>query len=348
MNEIYEIVGVIHVHSTYSDGTWDIDRIARTADEVGLDFILFSDHFTLKPKKDGVEGLYGNTLALAGYETSDFRDRNHYLIFQLDDVVPGIYAEEYVMETARRNGIGIIAHPMEKRDSLEDYPPYPWTAWEADRYIGIEIWNQLSEWMEGLTSKNKIFRFIHPLKTTVAPPTELLEKWDDAAQSRRVVGIAGIDAHSFIVKFLKLFKVRIFHYKVTFKSLRNHILLPQPFPRSEFKRAESLIYEGIREARLFFSNARFGDARGFRFNAVSEGQSVTMGGALKGPAAVFEVESPLDCEISLIHNGNRVASSASRHLEYRTSTPGVYRVEAKRRGRVWVFTNHIYYNLPIE
>ncbi len=344
MDDLHEIVGVIHVHSTYSDGTWDIPRIARTADEVGLDFLLFTDHHTMKPKQDGLEGFYGRTLALVGYETSDLEDTNHFLIFQLDEVVPGIYAEEYTQETARTDGLGIIAHPMEKRDLLEDYPPYPWTDWGIDHYHGIEIWNQLSEWMESLTPSNKFFQFLHPLKTTVAPPPELLKKWDEAASRRRIVGIAGTDSHSFIVKVLGLVKVRIFHYKVTFKSLRNHIMLEEPFPRNDVKKAEAMVYAAIRGANVFFSNSRFGDARGFRFYAESNGRRASIGESLQGDEAVFRVEAPLECELNLLRDGERMETVSGHHLEFRTNSSGVYRVEARREGRAWVFTNHIYYN----
>lgn len=41
-----EYTGAIHMHSTFSDGTGEVPDIARFADEVGLDFILLTDHNT--------------------------------------------------------------------------------------------------------------------------------------------------------------------------------------------------------------------------------------------------------------------------------------------------------------
>jgi len=342
LDDIYEIIGASHIHSTYSDGTWDIKRISQTADELGLDFLLFSDHHTLKPKQEGLEGFYGGTLSLIGYETSDTDDLNHYLAFQLDDVVPGVYPREYVSEIARRNGLGFIAHPIEKRNILKDYPPYPWTAWDCEGYDGIEIWNQLSEWMEGLRPSNKFYRFIHPLHSTIAPPPELLTKWDELAKESRVIGIAGIDAHSFEVKTLGLFKVKIFHYKVMLKSLRNHLLLREPFPRSDSAKAEELVFDAIRDARLFFSNHRRGDARGFRFRAVNESNTAIIGENIDAAQAIFIAESPLQAEITLIGNGKPLKTITGKRLEYRTDKPGAYRIEARRKKHAWVFTNHIY------
>jgi len=44
-----EYVGAIHIHSVYSDGTGNIEDIAQAAYETGLDFIMMTDHNTLKP-----------------------------------------------------------------------------------------------------------------------------------------------------------------------------------------------------------------------------------------------------------------------------------------------------------
>ena len=343
LSELYEITGSAHIHSTYSDGTWNIPEIAQTADDVGLDFLLFSDHQTLQPKKDGLEGYYGKTLALIGYETSDLKDINHYLIFQLNDVVKGLSPAEYVPEVARQNGLGFIAHPMEKRYKLVEYPPYPWNDWNAGDYDGIEIWNQLSEWMDGLTKWNKLYRFIHPLHSTNSPPREALEKWDQAALRRKIIGISGIDAHSFEVKILNLFKVKVFHYKVMLKSLRNHLLLKEPFPRDDFKKAEKLVFDTLRDARLFFSNHRRGDARGFRFWAESGGITVQMGESLNSRKAVFRVKSPQTTELSLFNSGKLILKTLGDYLECESDEPGVYRVEARRSGHPWIFSNHIYF-----
>jgi hypothetical protein len=309
---------------------------------VGLDFLLFSDHQTLAPKQAGYQGFYGKTAVLIGYETSDENDCSHYLVFQLDTVAPGLYAEEYVKEVKERGGLGIIAHPMEKRDALEDFPPYPWTAWHCDQFDGIEIWNQLSEWMDGLTKFNKLRKVLHPLGSTKAPPPELLSKWDELVSKRKVIGVAGIDAHSFEIPVLKIFKVRIFHYKVMMKSLRNHLLLTEPFPRNDFTQAEKAIFDTLRAGRLFFSNHRRGDAQGFRFYAESEHNIANIGDELSGSKIHFTAESPENAELILFKDGKVVVKTASKRLEYVTQEPGVYRVEAHRQGKAWLFSNHIF------
>ncbi|HBC46644.1 MAG TPA: histidinol-phosphatase, partial [candidate division Zixibacteria bacterium] len=57
--ELHEIVGVIHIHSDYSDGSKSIPEIARIGESAGLDFLMFSDHLTLAPLRDGLERYHG-------------------------------------------------------------------------------------------------------------------------------------------------------------------------------------------------------------------------------------------------------------------------------------------------
>ncbi len=40
-------------------------------------------------------------------------------------------------------------------------PSYPWTAWEAEGYDAIEIWNHMSAWMELLKRINVLKMIIH-------------------------------------------------------------------------------------------------------------------------------------------------------------------------------------------
>jgi len=51
MKPLYESVGALHLHSDFSDGALSITEIARIAEEADLDFLMFTDHNTLKPNK---------------------------------------------------------------------------------------------------------------------------------------------------------------------------------------------------------------------------------------------------------------------------------------------------------
>jgi hypothetical protein len=69
-----------------------------------------------------------------------------------------------------------------------------------------------------------------------------------------------------------------------------------------------------------------------------------MGDEVHGGAPVeFRVKSPIPADIVLLRNGLAEAAADGRELEFTADgTPGVYRVEAKVKGRPWLFTNHIY------
>ena len=76
---MHEYSGVLHIHSTYSDGTGSPDHIAQAANETGLDFLILTDHNTIQAKTDGYEKFYNNTLFIVGYELNDVYNKNHYL-----------------------------------------------------------------------------------------------------------------------------------------------------------------------------------------------------------------------------------------------------------------------------
>ena len=49
-----ELTGAIHMHSVFSDGSGEVEEIARYAEEVGLDYLILTDHNTLRALKEGM------------------------------------------------------------------------------------------------------------------------------------------------------------------------------------------------------------------------------------------------------------------------------------------------------
>ncbi|MCZ6701408.1 MAG: PHP domain-containing protein, partial [Ignavibacteria bacterium] len=139
---MFEYVGAIHMHSIYSDGSGEVPQIARFADEVGLDYIILTDHNTLRALDEGYENWYGNMLCLVGSELNDKENKNHYLAFGINKTYSTrISAKEYVRKVKEDGGIGFLAHPHEKRRHMKEHPPYPWVEWNTEDFDGIEIWN---------------------------------------------------------------------------------------------------------------------------------------------------------------------------------------------------------------
>ncbi len=343
----HESVGALHVHSNASDGTLAIPEIAAIAGSKELDFLMFSDHNTLEPKRRGLEGWYGGVLVLIGYEINDVDDRNHYLAFRLDREVAGADdARRYVRAVKRAGGFGIIAHPAEKRSFSDAYPPYPWTAWDAVGFDGIEIWNQLSEWMEGVTRRNIAWRIMHPLRSIRFPVWGTLSRWDRLNRGRRVVGVGGIDVHAFRYKVFGLVPVEIYPYKVQFMSLRTHVLTPVPLKtpdgKKKFAEAERRVYEALGAGRAFIVNASLGDGRGFRFWCRRGCRAYPMGSRIAFERGLsLNVQSPCCGKIRMLLDGRVVSETFGERLDFTCRQAGVYRVEVFRKKRGWIYSNPI-------
>lgn len=341
VNDWYVYSGAVHVHTTESDGTKTLEEVVGIGRDAGLDFIMFCDHMTLSNRDCDREGYYGGTLVTVGYEHNDPADHHHYLLFESPGVYPpDMSASEYVAAGASDGALGIIAHPDEIRTALEDHPAYPWTNWSVDGFVGIELWNQMSEWMEKLTRFNKLVMSFSPRKSMLGPTDRILKKWDELNLRRKVVGLAGVDAHAFPIKVGPL-TVEIFPYKVHFRCLRSHILMHEKMS-PDFQTARTQLYDALRDCRLFFSNMRWGRADEFEFYAQRGKEKVISGGNLSSPDdASLTVRLPSRAQIKLIHNGKEILSTNADALQYTDLQPGIYRVEAWKKGRGWIFSNHI-------
>jgi hypothetical protein len=342
---MFEYAGALHMHSSFSDGSGEVKDIVKYAGEVGLEFIILTDHNTLRALKEGYEGWYDKTLLLVGYEINDKENKNHYLAFNVNNTYSTrMSAAEYVKKIKEDGGIGFIAHPHEKRTHMKEHPPYPWVDWSVNDFTGIEIWNHMSEWMENLTEQNKYQSFLHPLKTIVAPQKVTLEKWDELSLERKVVGIGGIDAHAHKYNLLGFLEVEIFPYKVLFKSIRTHILSEKEIiPGESFEDAKNIVYDALSSGSCFIANDYHSDSRGFRFYADCEHRIYNMGESIPAGSKIkLHVLVPvLNADIRLLHNGQQLESVNNNEAEFIVKDNGVYRVEVYLNGKAWIYSNHI-------
>ncbi len=336
--------GIIHVHSVFSDGTRPIPEIAQIANELDVDFLLITDHNTLRGRREGFEGWYGKLLVGIGNEVNDAQDKNHYLVFDVDEELgPHLKAEDYVERVWRAGGLGIIAHPDETRQHIARYRPYPWTLWNSEHFHGIEIWNQMSEWMEGLTHFNKLWRIWHPRRSIISPKPQTLKRWDQLNLKRKVVGVGGVDAHGYLHQLWGPFSIRVFRYKVSFRTIRTHVLTTEPiYPGEAHEQALKKLYQAIKEARCFISHVYLGDASTFSFRARNTKGQATIGETLAFETNTnFVVSLPKRAEIRLIYNGVPIGQQSGEKLVFTAPGPGIYRVEVTLGGRPWIFSNHI-------
>lgn len=357
---MYEYSGSLHIHSTYSDGTGSPEHIAQCANEAGLDFLILTDHNSIQAKTDGYERWFDNSMFIVGYEVNDIHNKNHYLVFGLDELVGTfkvldngelgckLSATEYIDEIKRKGGVGFIAHPFEKRSSFPEHPPYPWTEWGSTAFDGIEIWNHMSEWVEELNESNKIQRFIHPLKSIISPCKDAVKKWDDLNLVRKVTAIGSVDAHAHKMNLLGFYNVEVFPYKVLFKSIRTHVLLNEEIIKGDsnnFTKYKINIIDALKQGRSFITNYNNGDAKGFRFFANYEGNNYQMGDEInlniKNKKVTLNYLVPKECNVKVVRNGEYIHQSKGFGGIWDVFEEGCYRIECWVDDRAWIFSNHI-------
>ncbi|MFH1213001.1 MAG: PHP domain-containing protein [Candidatus Neomarinimicrobiota bacterium] len=343
MKEFNEYIGCIHVHTVYSDGSGTFPEIIRAAEDAGLDYLMVSDHQTLRGRAEGYTKWHDDLFVSVGYEIQDSDDKHHYLVFGLDEILPETYShQEYIKAVHDLGILGIAAHPLEQREknSLPGFPAITWSSLDYPEIEVVEIWNMMSHWLEATTIKNKYWNVLHPRSFSTSPAENLLEWWDKANLTRKVVGIGSVDVHATKVKVLGIFSKAIFDYKIMFKSIRTHILSDLDIKNLNTKETESELCKSIKSGRCFISNFRRGDARGFRFYILSGPTELQMGDTGGFSSGILIDCLPRKAFCKVFRDGEIYHSEITDHLEIDVPE-GIYRVEVERGQRGWIYSNHI-------
>ncbi len=104
-------------------------------------------------------------------------------------------ARDVVDDISRFGGFAIAAHPASAKPELR------WTDWSVP-VGGLEWLNGDSEWRDESAFALTRALFAYParspesLATLLDQPEELMERWDALSARRRVVAVAGADAHA--------------------------------------------------------------------------------------------------------------------------------------------------------
>ena len=345
MKKLFEYTGCIHGHSIYSDGSGNYPEIIAYARECDLDFLMMSDHMTLRGKQEGYEGWHGDLFLNIGYEIQDPEDQHHYLAFGINEVLPKtLEHQQYIKEVENRDALGIAAHPFEERDaknSLPGFPPISWTTLDYPEIRVVELWNMMSHWMEETTLRNKYWNAMRPRSFATFPKKNLLRWWDSANLKRKVTAVGSVDVHSTKVRVFGIFTKAIFHYKIMFKSIRTYLLTDRELtPENSLQENNQIIFDTIKTGRCYIANIKRGDAAGFRFWFEKDGKKYEMGDQISGEKALLRAELPLSGFIKIIRNGKVCHVEETDNLS-KEVPPGIYRLEVERKNRGWIYTNHI-------
>ncbi|MTI85046.1 MAG: hypothetical protein FH756_14410 [Firmicutes bacterium] len=345
MPEYHDYAGVIHIHSTYSDGLKDLPEIIKAANEAGCAYMILTDHDTLKVLSS--EGWYGNTLFLAGEEITVGEGQGHYLAMGLtSEVTPHNSPQETIDDVISQGGIGFIAHPFydQTRRWIFGLTPVTWQDWNVNGFTGIEIWNYSKDWIENFGSLfSYLWGVICPDCFIDGPLTEALKKWDELLCYQKVTGIGSVDAHGYF-----------YPYKRMFKTLRTHVLLNEnlSFQSSFFENDKNMIYKSLEKGNCYFSYDYLASAGSFMYSADNGRRQVIMGDELSiGAGVSLKISSPQPGLLRIIKNNKLTASAAGTNTLVKTVTePGAYRAEVflnipkcfKEIYRPWIYSNPIY------
>jgi hypothetical protein len=337
---------VVHLHSTYSDGTGTVPEIAAAARRAGADVVLLTDHDTLEAKGRGEEGWYGDdVLVLVGTEVSPARG-NHLLVFDVEREVPHAGRDAAAVARAVRDagGLGFAAHPFSRGSDrfkrVGDGMPYD--ALDSDALHGIELWSFVTDTAEALGGIPELIRFlVAPGRALVGPPPGNLAAWDELCRTRRVVAIGGLDAHQFGKRVGPFVPVRVMAYHRSFRYVRTQVLCEEA-PTGELEHDRAQVYDALRAGRCYIAVHALGPAAGFRFEA----DDVPMGGEAPAGRRTLRASTPRPAKLRLLRNGREIAGGLADSLEQEVEEPGAYRVEALLRAhgreRTWILSNPIY------
>ena len=326
----HDYVGVIHIHTKYSDGAGTFEEIARIANSQHLDYLVVTDHNTLKPLRDGKQGWHGMTLVLVGMEIST--RGGHYVAMNVTEEInrDKLDTQQIIDEVNRQGGLGFIAHPYFKKRR--------WTDWSVHGMAGIEAYNVAHDTLDENKMRLVMWTFGMPVEPFYASildrPYDPLNKWDQMiARHGRLTGIGSSDAHEVRVMGLKFAP-----YEIMFQLIRTHVLLPTD------TLTDQGVYQALRDGHAYFAIELFTPAKGFFFAAQQEDRIVgIMGDEIPWvPGLHLAVTLPAPAQLTLMRDGQPVATITTQRWTVPVETPGTYRVEATRHDKPWIFSNPIY------
>lgn len=327
---------MLHVHSTHSDGSGTVAEILAAAQGAEVDFLVLTDHNTVRGRGEGLEGWQGSVLLIVGEEIST--RSGHCLAVGIPGSIPRHRpTEEVIADIGSHGGLSFIAHPhgvykpfLRKRD-------HSWKDWGVDAFTGLEIWSYMFDWAQQFRSRRWSECLANPDGILLGPDPKTLSRWDEAGRRRRVVGIGGVDAHA---RRYRVINRVIFPYHDLFRKVRTHVLAARPLTGDSGSDTASIL-DAIRAGRCFASFDLLASGTGFRFSSPEAGLSMGGEAPFSGEVGLL-VESPRAASLRLIRDGLFHREAEGTHHVFRTAGPGVYRVEARLEGRPWIFSNPIY------
>lgn len=335
--------GVIHVHTTLSDGGGTPQEVIAAAKATGTRFLVITDHNNLDAKP--FEGNRDGVLVIVGTEVST--NAGHVLGLGIDDPVyrfPGDVVD--ALEDIRDlGGVAYAAHPLSPRAD------FVWSGWDLHGWRGMElvngdsVWRAAGWWRLARTLLSYRVNPRYALLTSLTPADDTLARFDEVLGQRDMVGIAGADAHS-RVPIRKNWALRFPSYESLFGLIRNYVLLAAPLS-GDAAADRRQVLDALAAGRSYIAVDAMAPGDAFAFDVTDGLRSWTMGDTVP-PSTGLRVRVggafPAGARVRVLRDGKVLAESHDNPLVVPAETAGVYRSEIRLAGWSvpWIISNPIY------
>jgi hypothetical protein len=350
----YEYVGNLHMHTPYSDGHVTHQGVALAALRAGLDFVVTTDHNVWIKGLDGYRTMGDRkVLLLVGEEIHDQTrepQKNHMLVYETNRELSqhAQDPQKLLDHVNKAGGLAFIAHPTDPEAPAFNEADLSWNDWEVDGYVGLELWNFMSEFKGLLTSYLKALYYAYnPDRIATGPYAETLARWDSLlASGKKVVAIGGADAHAFPVRSGPLRRT-LFPYEYHFRTVNTHVLTEEPLT-GNVENDRARIFLAIRKGNCFVGYDLPASTKGFRFVGMGDDGKASMGDNLRSRFGItLQAKLPQRANLRLLRDGVEIRKWENCEAAVITvNDPGAYRLEAslfyKGQMRGWIYSNPIY------
>ncbi len=363
------VPGIIHVHTSRSDGLSGPDEIAAAAARAGLKFLVFTDHGDATRKPDPPQYRSG-VLCLDGVEIST--SGGHYIAIDMPASPFPLAGEprDVIEDVHRLGGFGIAAHPDSPKRELR------WTDWTLP-VDGVELLNLDTGWRlwaqqaggehDRWYARRRLLAALldYPFRP-VAVMTSLIQTTKQAlpdayarANARRVVAIAGADAHAKLAPRSadpgdSRFALPLPGYESSFRVMSIHVKPERPFSGDATADAHVLM-RAIRSGHLYTAVDGAAGPPSFEFTAANEHGTVNEGDELGvgGPVTLRVRSNAPPAFTTLVYGDGRVINDNHHQSDLTVPAPAaaaVYWVEILSTGLptqlAWIRSNPIYVRSP--
>jgi hypothetical protein len=346
----FDVSCIVHVHSTYSDGTATVPELLGAAGEAGADALLLTDHDSLGARDDGWEGMHNGVFLLVGTEVSP--KQGHYLAFGVERAIPhrGRSAVEIAAAVRAAGGLGFAAHPFSVGGRMLLAPlarrivlPHGWPALDDERGCdGIELWSLTTDAAEAWRTPADAWRWLRDPEGAVAhgPPAHHVRRWEQLSARRRIPAIGGLDGHAPGIRVRGRVRSPLSHGR-TFSLLRTHLVCERPLS-GDIDADRATILQALAAGAAWLSCPFVAPATGARMWAEQEdAATVPIGAEARAGPAVLRVRLPRAAELIVVRDGAPMHRAHAATLDLDIER-GVHRVEARVDGRLWLLSNPIH------